>query len=175
MKDRTLPIALLFFLTACSPSSPPSTPMIMQISSPAFTHNSDIPALYTCDGADRSPPLQISSVPSGAKSLVLIHDDPDAPMGTWVHWLLWNIDPKTEEIPEDSVPPGAVEGTTSWGKTGYGGPCPPSGTHRYFFKLYALDTLLALPPNAGKEKLEAAMQGHILAQGELVGLYGRLH
>lgn len=167
---RALPIAILF-LTACAVS--PSRPTPMELSSPAFAHNGSIPSLYTCDGEDRNPPLKISGVPLHAKSLVLIHDDPDAPMGTWVHWLLWNIDPETEEIPEDSVPQGAVEGTTSWGKTGYGGPCPPSGTHRYLFKLYALDTLLGLPSSADKDRLERALEGHIIAQAELIGLYQR--
>lgn len=145
----------------------------MEISSPAFTHNGSIPAQYTCDGDDKSPPLRISGVPRGAKSLALIHDDPDAPMGTWVHWLLWNINPLTEEIEENGVPPGAIEGTTSWGNTGYGGPCPPSGTHRYFFKLYALDTILDLPSSADMAKLEEAMASHILAKSELIGLYSR--
>lgn len=147
--------------------------MNMEISSPAFTHNGSIPAQYTCDGDDKSPPLRISGVPRGAKSLALIHDDPDAPMGTWVHWLLWNINPLTEEIEENGVPPGAIEGTTSWGNTGYGGPCPPSGTHRYFFKLYALDTILDLPSSADMAKLEEAMASHILAKSELIGLYSR--
>lgn len=145
----------------------------MQLSSPAFTQNGRIPLLCTCDGEDRSPPLRVADVPGGAKSLVLIHDDPDAPAGTWVHWLLWNVDPRTKEIPAGSVPKGAVEGTTSFRRTGYGGPCPPSGTHRYFFKLYALDTVLDLPSSADKKKLEAAMEGHIIAQAELIGLYSR--
>lgn len=167
---RALPIAILF-LTACTVS--PSRPPPMQISSPAFIHNSLIPSLYTCDGQGISPPLAINDVPMDTKSLVLISDDPDAPMGTWVHWLLWNMGPETKEIPEDSVPQGAVEGTTSWGKTGYGGPCPPSGTHRYFFKLYALDTILDLPPSADQATLEKAIERYILAQAELVGLYSR--
>lgn len=170
----TLPRVLLitlFFLAACAVPVPP--PMTMELSSPAFIHNATLSSKYTCDGENRSPPLQISGVPSGAKSLALIHDDPDAPMGTWVHWLLWNIDPKTRDIPEGSVPPGAIEGTTSFRKTGYGGPCPPSGTHRYFFKLYALDALLDLPPSANKAKLEKALKGHTLAQAELIGLYSR--
>ncbi|MBI2636218.1 YbhB/YbcL family Raf kinase inhibitor-like protein [Candidatus Peregrinibacteria bacterium] len=147
--------------------------MNMEISSPTFTHNGSIPSQYTCDGDDRSPPLRISGVPRGAKSLALIHDDPDAPMGTWVHWLLWNINPLTEEIEENGVPPGATEGMTSWGNTGYGGPCPPSGTHRYLFKLYALDTILDLPSSADMTKLEEATEGHILAKAELIGLYSR--
>lgn len=165
-----LPITLLF-LAACAAPVPSS--MTMKLSSPAFTHNGSIPALYTCDGEDRSPPLHISGVPSEAKSLVLINDDPDAPMGTWVHWLLWNIEPKTMQIREGSIPPRVIEGTTSFRQTGYGGPCPPSGTHRYFFKLYALDTTLDLPRSADKAKLEKAFEGHILAKAELMGLYQR--
>lgn len=149
--------------------------MNMEISSPAFAHNNAIPVQYTCDGANVSPPLAIGGVPKEVKSLVLIHDDPDAPTGTWVHWVLWNIDPQTKEIPEGSIPQGAIEGMTSWERTGYGGPCPPSGTHRYFFKLYALDTVLDLPPSADKAQLEGAMKAHILAQTELLGLYSRQH
>lgn len=165
-----IPITLLF-LTACA--VPVAPPMTMEISSPAFAHNGFIPAQYTCDGDNRSPPLHISGVPGGAKSLALIHDDPDAPMGTWVHWLLWNIDPRTAEILENSIPPGAIEGITSWGKADYGGPCPPSGTHRYFFKLYALDAMLDLRSSADMAKLEEALKNHILVQAELIGVYNR--
>lgn len=165
-------VAPSFLLLAACTSSPPP-PVTMNISSPAFAHNGSIPAMYTCDGTNVSPSLAVSGVPQGARSLVLISDDPDAPRGTWVHWLLWNLDPTTREIPEGSVPTSAIEGTTSFRKTGYGGPCPPSGTHRYFFKLYALDTTLNLPPAAHKDQLEAAMAGHILAQAELIGLYSR--
>ena len=145
----------------------------MKLSSPAFENNQAIPSQYSCDGQDINPPLKISEAPENAASLVLIMDDPDAPMGTWVHWLVWNINPQTTEIAENNVPAGAVEGTTSFGRTGYGGPCPPSGTHRYFFKIYALDTKLDLSIEADKEKLEEAMDGHILAQAELIGLYSR--
>lgn len=145
----------------------------MIISSPAFENNKEIPSKYTCDGENINPSLQISKVPEGTQSLVLIMDDPDAPAGTWVHWIIWNIDPKTAEVAENSVPPGGVGGVTSFGSTGYGGPCPPSGTHRYFFKLYALDTKLDLPSEADKAQLEKAMEGHILDQAELVGLYSR--
>lgn len=145
----------------------------MKLTSPQFQHNTNIPAKYTCDGEDINPPLKISEVPEEAKSLVLIVDDPDAPMGTWVHWIVFNIPPTTLEIAENSVPDNATEGITSFKNIGYGGPCPPSGTHRYFFKLYALDTTLDLTPAADKKKLEHAMQGHILAQAELIGLYQR--
>jgi Raf kinase inhibitor-like YbhB/YbcL family protein len=145
----------------------------LKISSAAFAHNGPIPSKYTCDGADVSPPLAIENVPAGAKSLALIVDDPDAPAGTWVHWVVWNIDPLTKEIKENVVPAGASQGMTDFRKQKYGGPCPPSGTHRYFFKLYALDAVLALAPNAGKVAVEAAMKSHILAQTELIGLYTR--
>ena len=143
----------------------------MKIESPVFKNNELIPTKYTCQGEDINPPLKISAVPQSTKSLALIIDDPDAPVGTWVHWLLWNIPPETAEIGENSVPPGATEGQTDFGQPGYGGPCPPSGTHRYFFKLYALDTELSLAAGASKKELEAALRGHILEQAELIGLY----
>jgi len=145
----------------------------MKILSPAFEANQTIPPKYTCDGENINPPLQIYDVPAGAKSLVLIFDDPDAPMGTWVHWTIWNIPPETKEIGKNSAPIGVVEGMTSFGKKGYGGPCPPSGTHRYFFKLYALDKALDLPPSAKASDIEKAMTGHILDKTELIGLYQR--
>jgi hypothetical protein len=145
----------------------------MKLTSPAFTQNNFIPAKYTCDGENINPTLLINDVPPKAQSLALIMDDPDAPMGTWVHWLVWNIDPKIKEIAENSVPADAIEGLTSFGKTGYGGPCPPSGTHRYFFKLYALDKKIDLTSKSKKDDLEKTIQGHIIDQAELVGLYRR--
>ena len=146
----------------------------MVISSPAFTHQGDIPATYTCDGGDISPALQIGGVPEGAKSLALIFDDPDAPQRTWVHWLLWNIDPSTIEISESSVPEGAVQGRNSWQKNNYGGPCPPAGnTHHYYFKLYALDTILDLKETDDKKKLKLAMEDHIIEHASIIGMYGR--
>lgn len=145
----------------------------MKITSPSFAHNQNIPPKYTCDGENINPPLQFSDIPVDAKSLVLISDDPDAPMGTWVHWTIWNIDPKITEIVENNVPAGAIEGTTSFGEIGYGGPCPPSGVHRYFFKLYALDTKLDLQTSSKKEDLEKAMRKHILASAEIIGMYTR--
>ncbi|MCX6746288.1 MAG: YbhB/YbcL family Raf kinase inhibitor-like protein [Candidatus Parcubacteria bacterium] len=145
----------------------------MKLTSSAFTHNSNLPSQFTCDGQGINPALEISDVPAAAKSLALIFDDPDAPLGTFVHWLVWNIDPKTETIASNSIPAGAKQGTTSANKTGYFPPCPPSGDHRYVFKLFALDTLLNLTPNAGKDNLEQAMQGHILDSAELIGLYKR--
>jgi hypothetical protein len=144
-----------------------------RISSTAFTQNGSIPSKYTCDGSDVSPPLMIENVPSGAKSLALIVDDPDAPAGTWVHWVVWNIAPDTKEIKENSPPHGAQEGLTDFRKRGYGGPCPPGGTHRYFFKLYALDAMLTLGPNTTKAMLEHAMKGRVVAQCELIGRYKR--
>jgi len=145
----------------------------MQIISSAFEHNQSIPSKYTCDGENVNPPLAISGVPEGTQSLALIMDDPDAPAGTWIHWTVWNIVPQTVEIAENNFPHGVVQGMTSFGKQGYGGPCPPSGTHRYFFKLYALNDVLALSPDADKSQLEASMEGHIIDQVEFIGLYSR--
>lgn len=140
----------------------------MLITSPSFAHNAMIPPKYTCQGEDINPPLEIAGLPPETQSLVLINDDPDAPGATWDHWIVYNIDP-TEAIAENSVP--GLQGKNSWGRNAYGGPCPPSGTHRYFFKLYALDTRLNLKEGAGKKQVETAMQGHILEQAELIGLY----
>ncbi len=141
------------------------------LTSPAFQNNGDIPAKYTCQGDDVNPPLKISGTPEGAKSIVLIMDDPDAPAGTWDHWVVWNIRPATTEINENSVPPGTVQGKNSWGRNGYGGPCPPSGKHRYFFRLYALDIELDIPQSSGKVDVEKAMEGHVIGRTHLVGLY----
>ncbi len=148
-------------------------PLNMKLESPAFENNGFIPKKYTCDGQDFSPPLLISEVPKSAKSLVLIVDDPDAPMGTFTHWTVWNIPPNTTEFQENSLPQGAIEGLTSWGKTGWQGPCPPSGQHRYFFKLFALDQVLELKAGASLSQLKSAMEGHIIDRAELVGLYQR--
>jgi Raf kinase inhibitor-like YbhB/YbcL family protein len=145
----------------------------LKITSPAFVTNGYIPARYTCDGTDINPPLQIDNVPAESKSLALIVDDPDAPVGMWVHWVVWNIDPATREIAEDNVPRNAAQGKNDWKRNTYGGPCPPSGVHRYFFKLYALDTRLNLGTGAAKGDLEKAMHGHVLASAELIGLYRR--
>lgn len=145
----------------------------LNISSPAFNHGGAIPARYSCDGADVSPPLVIDKTPAAARSLALIMDDPDAPAGTWVHWVVWNIPPQTREIPENGLPLGSSQGKNDWKRNGYGGPCPPSGTHRYFFRLYALDTSLQLAASTTKAALELAMRGHILAKRELLGTYRR--
>jgi Raf kinase inhibitor-like YbhB/YbcL family protein len=141
------------------------------IKSPAFEQGKLIPKKYTCDGQDVNPPLTIEGVPKEAKTLVLAVDDPDAPSGTWDHWIVWNIPASTGKIAENSVP--GKEGRNSFGKQGYGGPCPPGGTHRYFFKVYAIDTELNLGSGSRKKDAEKAMQGHILAKGELMGLYRR--
>ncbi len=145
----------------------------MKITSSAFEHQKEIPSSYTCDGQDINPPLTISDVPSEAKDLVLIVNDPDAPNKTWVHWTVWNINPDQKKIIEDSVPKEAQEGVTDFGNSGYGGPCPPSGEHRYFFKLYALDEKLDLPPRSDINQLEEAMTGHVLEKAALIGIYSR--
>ena len=150
----------------------------MELKSTAFEPGGLIPAKYTCDGQDMSPPLTWSDPPAGTKSLALISDDPDAPVGTWVHWVIWNIPADARAFEENlpkaaSLSNGARQGTTDFRRIGYGGPCPPSGTHRYFFKLYALGTTLNLPASTTKKDLEQAMHGHILAQAELIGKYRR--
>jgi Raf kinase inhibitor-like YbhB/YbcL family protein len=140
------------------------------VKSPVFENNQLIPAKYTCDGDDVNPPLTIEGMPEGTKSLILIVDDPDATTGTFNHWVVWNI-PPTSKIEENTVP--GAEGLSSYRKHAYGGPCPPYGTHRYFFKVYALDTKLGLSANSAKEDVEKAVESHVLAEGELVGLYRR--
>jgi len=152
--------------------------MNLTITSKAFAEGGMIPVKYTCDGEDVSPPLAISGVPEKTKSLALISDDPDAPRGTWVHWVLYNLPPGTRELPEkmpakEILDSGARHGITDFGRFGYGGPCPPGGTHRYFFKVYALDVVLNLSGKITKKDLVAAMQGHILAEGQLMGKYKR--
>jgi len=156
--------------------------MSLTLTSPVIGHNEDIPARFTCDGDDVSPPLSWSGVPADAKSLVLIVDDPDAPdpkapRMTWVHWVLYNIPPGATGIPEGAaaknLPKGTLEGVNDWKRTGYGGPCPPIGRHRYFHKLYVLDTVLPDLGRPTKAKLEGAMRGHILMQAELIGTYQR--
>jgi hypothetical protein len=156
--------------------------MSLTLTSTAFRHLGEIPSRYTCDGDDISPSLAWSGVPAGAKSLVLIVDDPDAPdpkapKMTWVHWLLYNIPPTatglSEQVAAKNLPQGTLEGINDWKRTGYGGPCPPIGRHRYFHKLYALDTLLHDMNRPTKAKLESAMRGHILSQVEIVGTYQR--
>jgi hypothetical protein len=166
-------LTLLALLFAVFVSKEAMTMGAFQITSPAFQNNGQIPRLYTCDGKDINPALVIAGVPQGTRSLALICDDPDAPVGIWVHWVAWNIDPGVKEIKENTVPSGAVQGVNDFRKHAYGGPCPPSGTHRYFFKVYALDQMLQIGPNSTKADLEKAMKGHVLAEGQLVGLYQR--
>lgn len=144
----------------------------MKITSPAFQEGGNIPSKFTCDGGDTSPALHIADVPSGAKSLALVVDDPDAPSGLFTHWMVWNISPQTATVGEGSAPKG-VQGANDFGKSGYGGPCPPSGTHRYYFKIFALDRELNLPAGARRGQLDAAMKGHVVAQGELMGRYSK--
>ena len=143
----------------------------ISVTAPAFQAGADIPAKFTCNGANVNPELKISGVPNEATSLVLIVDDPDAPHGLFTHWIVWNIDLKMTDVAENSAPAGGIQGTNDFGKRNYGGPCPPSGTHRYFFKIYALDTKLDLKPSARRAELDAAMRGHTLAQGELMARY----
>ena len=152
--------------------------MEIKITSSAFEEGGLIPPKYTCDGADISPPLRWDAVAEGTKSIALICDDPDAPMGSFVHWVLFNLPAETRELPEN-IPAdqilagGAKQGISDFGRIGYGGPCPPSGVHRYFFKIYALDTDIDLAAGAGKAELLKAMEGHILSQGQLIGKYKR--
>ena len=188
---RIVHAALLLFLElsalGCSgqpqkvePAAPTPTqsakPQI-QLTSSAFKNGQAIPRQYTCDGIDISPPLEWKSLPKTAKTIALIADDPDAPSGTFVHWVLYNLPAENIGLVEN-VPPtetikgGGIQGKNGFGKIGYGGPCPPSGTHRYFFKVYALDIELALKAGATKAEVEKAAQGHMVAQGQLMGMYG---
>ena len=144
----------------------------MKLTSPNFINNSVLPRQYTCQGINQSPALTIEEVPANAQSLVLIVDDPDAPSGTWVHWTLWNLPVSTKEIPEAyQAEAPAVEGLTSFGNSGYSGPCPPSGSHRYFFKVYALSQILDLKSGSTATELKSAMEGKVLATAELMATY----
>ena len=152
--------------------------MDLKLTSTAFSEGGMIPKQYTCDGKDVSPPLSWSGVPATARTLVLICDDPDAPAGTWVHWVLFNLPASTTGLPEHvptlkTLPNGARQGTNDFRRIGYGGPCPPGGTHRYYFKLYALELALALDAVATKAQVLEAMEGHVLAEGQLMGRYKR--
>ncbi len=177
-------VPALVVLAACSGGDNPGTEKqtlsdsSIELTSPAFIDGSDIPTKYTCDGEDVSPPLEWSNLPEGTKSIALIVDDPDAPGRTFVHWVLYAISPDARGLPEnvpavDITSEGAKHGRSGFGRSGYGGPCPPSGSHRYFFKLYALDSGLGLEAGADKSGLLQAMEGHILAQGQLMGRYQR--
>jgi Raf kinase inhibitor-like YbhB/YbcL family protein len=158
----------------------PELLMSLVLTSPVFQHHGAIPVVYTCQGEDFSPPLAWGGLPQGTQSLALIVDDPDAPdpaapKRTWVHWVLYDIPPEATELEEavdaDALPAGAREGLNDWGRTGYGGPCPPTGRHRYFFKLYALDSVLPDLGQPTKAQLEEAMRGHVLEKFELIGTY----
>jgi hypothetical protein len=173
-RSPLLGIAGLIALGATILSVPAS--LAMELKSPAFEVGDPISVKYACEGPDVSPPLRWSDNPAGTKSLALIAEDPDAPNGTWVHWVLWNIPATAQSLDEavpkrDSLENGIKQGTTDFKQVGYGGPCPPSGIHRYFFRLYALDTILDLPSSTTKKELEKAMQGHILQKAQLMGTY----
>ncbi len=167
-RDIGFAASLIILLLVNSATGSPSQ---MTITSPAFSAGAEIPAKFTCNGQSTSPELRIRGTPPGAKSLALIAEDPDAPSGVFTHWLVWNIDPQTTRWGENSVPAGALQGTNDFSKKGYGPPCPPSGTHRYVFKIFALDRPLELKVGAHRADVEGAMRGHILAQGELIGRY----
>jgi len=186
MRNLIWLVLAAFVFSACGKTKEPlpkaekgASEMAMVITSTAFSDGAVIPKKYTCDGQDMSPPLAFSGVPVGAKSLALICDDPDAPMGMWVHWVVWGMPPSTpalpEGLPKDAKLSGGIQqGLNSWPKIGYNGPCPPPGRpHRYFFKLYALDAELNLTERTPKSALEEAMKGHIVAQAQLMGQYGR--
>lgn len=147
--------------------------MYMRIISPAFTHNQNIPNKYTCDGEDVNPPLVFLDIPEDAQSLALVVEDPDAPGKVWVHWVVFNIDPHKRGIGEDSVSEDSIEGVTDFGHTGYSGPCPPEGPHRYFFKLYALSSMLDANEDITKQELDHLMEGYVIEKAELIGLYAR--
>ena len=152
--------------------------MSLTLQSRAFADGEPIPRRYTCDGEDVSPPLTWAEAPAEARSFALVVDDPDAPGGTWVHWIVFNLPADASSLPEHAaesggMPAGVIEGTNSWGRPGYGGPCPPSGTHRYFFKLYALDAMLDLPTTATGPDVARTMEGHVLEQATLMGRYAR--
>jgi Raf kinase inhibitor-like YbhB/YbcL family protein len=172
------PTATPLPLAPSAPSAGDAESMPVELTSAAFAPGEPFPTRYTCDGDDVSPPLRWSAPPEGTQTLTLIVDDPDAPAGTWVHWVLFNLPAGTRDLPE-AIPPdaelagGARHGNNSWKRLGYGGPCPPGGTHRYFFKLFALDTALNLDAGASKDDLLRAMQGHVLVQTELMGTYTR--
>jgi len=189
MRQLVLSLFLLttIWLSACvSPETQPALPdplemeeaMSIELTSSAFAQGQSIPAKYSCNGEDISPALIWGEPPAGTQSFALIMDDPDAPVGTWDHWILFNIPASTRGLPEafpsDAVlPDGAMSGKNGWDRMGYGGPCPPSGTHRYYFRLYALDEMLAISAGASKGELEKAMTGHILAKGELMGTFSK--
>lgn len=182
MKKWSLIIVQIVFVSLMVSADAKEVNPIMKVTSQGFENQGEIPKKYTCDGEDISPALAWSSVPEGTKSFALIVDDPDAPdpaspRMTWVHWVMYNIPATVSSLPEgakeNDLPKGTLHGLNDWKKTGYGGPCPPIGKHRYFHKLYALDVVLPDLKQPAKAKLEKAMEGHVLSKGELVGLYQR--
>lgn len=182
IKIGLIALGTVVFATACGANNQQPAEgknMSIQVTSTAFAEGQPIPAKYTCDGLNMSPPLEWSGAPSNTQSLALIADDPDAPVGTWVHWVIYDLPSGTTELAENTpqtqqLPNGAKQGVNDFRRPGYGGPCPPSGKpHRYYFKLYALDTKLDLKPDSTKKELLKAMDGHILAEGRLMGTYQR--
>ncbi len=145
----------------------------MKIKSSSFENNNSIPSKYTCDGEDINPPLEFSDIPDRCQGIALIMEDPDAPGGSWIHWLVWNVSPSSFYVKENSVPEGATQGVNSFGNNNYGGPCPPSGTHHYCFKAYALDQKINLDSGADKQDVQDQMEGHIIEEAELIGIYHR--
>jgi len=167
-------LLLILILQACTPATLDNiTPYTMKMTSPSFSDGEEMPSEFTCDSEDVNPKLNIVEVPDATKSLALIVDDPDAPGGTWVHWVVWNIEASTTKIERNSVPQGAIQGLNDSKINKWSGPCPPSGAHRYYFKLYALDQAPTLSSNSSKKDLEKAMEGHILDQATLMGTYSR--
>ena len=190
MKVRFTVVGLLLLLVGCASPAPPAKRQLenvnpsqtaqpaLQVTSTAFKEGQSIPRQYTCDGVNISPPLEWNGTPKSAKTIAIIADDPDAPSGTFVHWVVYNLPAENiglvENLPTtESLKAGGFQGKNDFQKIGYGGPCPPSGTHRYFFKVYALDSELALKAGATKADVEKAMQGHIVAQAQLMGTYRR--
>ena len=175
MKRLRIPILVFFqvFLFSYAMGQGATKLEEWEISSPAFENGGKIPKKYTCDGANVNPPLKIENPPSNTKSLALVFDDIDAPRGSYVHWILWNMAPGVKEIREDSVPEGVVQGVNDFKKQYYGGPCPPRRAHKYVFKIYALDILLNLNPNSTKKDLQKVMEGHIISRAQLTGLHKR--
>ncbi len=174
MKKSLVVIFFILFLVISLGIGQEAAKTGFKISSPAFENNGQIPPKYACDGVNINPPLKIENIPKEAKSLALVFDDTDAPRGSYVHWILWNIDPGVKEIKENSVPEGAIQGMNDFKKQNYGGPCPPTRAHRYVFKIYALDIRLNLDPSSTKADLEKAMEGHVIARTQLTGKYKKI-
>lgn len=183
MRSRLALVLTLALVASCNPNvkekapgkvaAPPAPTGPMTITSPAFANNGTFPQKYTCNGTAVSPELDFNNVPQTARSLALEVTDPDAPGGTFAHWLAWNIPTSVTQFKEDDVPAGVVQGLNGFGKNNYGSPCPPNGVHHYVFDLYALDDTLGVPASKGREDFESAIKAHIVAQSRLVGLYGK--